>query len=425
VGTHVFRRVGRRRGGLIAALATALVVLGGAGPASAAKLYLGLGDSVGAGVGASPGHSYFDLYCSYLESAAGGSAVDQCVNESQSGATTQSALDGGMVDRAVSDIESSTSTPVVTIVLGGNDLLGSPGCQPITGSGCPFRSNAAAILDRLQTALAARPGPHVIKWLEYYNPNHDNPDGSPSNDASTANLLLGSDLVVGDCSTDTPDEIGLNDAIACVSAEKGAIGVDAYDPFQTACAPPVDCFSDPVHPNDTGYSLIFDAFRDAAGPPPAPPSAPPPSSAPPPPTTGTTPPPHATIATISALSESKHAFVPSHRHFKGGTVFSLRLDQPAKITLSIERLAAGRLIHHRCRPNRPRLARKPRCTRTIPVAELHKQGRPGLNKLAFDGRVHGRGLRPGSYLAAVSAADSAGTSASQHLRFTINRPRVR
>lgn len=420
--THVFRTVGRRRGGLIAALVTALVVLGGAGPASAAKLYLGLGDSVGAGVGASPGHSYFDLYCSYLESAAGGSAVDQCLNESQSGATTQSALDGGMVDKAVSDIESSTSTPVVTIVLGGNDLLGSPGCQPITGSGCPFRSNAAAILDRLQTALAAQPGPHAIEWLEYYNPNHDNPYGNPSDDASSAKLLLGSDLVVGECSTDTPDEIGLNDAIACVSAEKGAIGVDAYDPFQTACAPPADCFSDGLHPNDTGYSLIFDAFRDAAAPPPpVPPSAPPPS----PSTTGATPPPNATIATISGLSESKKAFVPSHRHFKGGTVFSLRLDQPAKITLSIERLAAGRLIHHVCRPNRPGLAHKPRCTRTIPVAELHKQGRPGLNRLAFDGRVHGRGLRPGSYLATVSAADPAGTSPAKGLRFTISRPRAR
>ncbi|HEY2260232.1 MAG TPA: SGNH/GDSL hydrolase family protein [Solirubrobacteraceae bacterium] len=420
--THIFRGVGRRRGGLIAALVTALVVLAGAGPASAAKLYLALGDSVGAGFGASPGHSYFDLYCSYLESAAGSAAVDQCVNESQSGTTTQSALDGGMVDQAVSDIQSSTDAPVVTIILGGNDLLGSPGCQPITGPDCPFMANAATILDRLESALATHPGPHVIKWLEYYNANHDNPFGDSPEDASTAGLLLGSDLAIGDCAG-TPDQIGLNDAINCISIEKGAVPVDAYDPFQSSCAPPVVCFHDGLHPNDTGYGLIFNAFRDASASPVAP--IPPPASAPPPPAAGTPPPPPATLATISALSVSNKAFVPSHRHFKGGTVFSLRLDQPAKITVFIARLAAGRRIHHRCRPNHPHLAGRPRCTRAIPIVELRKQGHSGLNRVRFDGRVHGRGLRPGRYLATVSATDSAGVSPARELRFTISRPHAR
>ncbi len=385
-------------------MVTALVALAGAGPASAAKLYLSLGDSVGAGFGASPGHSYFDLYCSYLESAAGGAMVDQCINESLSGATTQSALDGGMLDRAVSDIQSSTDTPVVTIILGGNDLLSSPGCEPITGPGCPFRANAATILDRLQTALGAQPGPHMVEWLEYYNSNHDNPFGDASEDAGSAGLLLGSDLVIGDCSTEATDEIGLNDAINCVTREKGAIPVDAYDPFQSGCAT-VGCFSDALHPNDTGYGLIFDAFRDAAS-----------SSVAP-------PPPKATRATISAVAESKRAFVPSHRHFKGGTVFSLRLDEPAKLTVAIERLTTGRLVAHRCRPIRPHLPGEPRCPRTIPVVKLTEPGNPGRNTLFFDGRVHGRALAPGRYLATISAANSAGTSTAEHLHFRVRRPR--
>ncbi len=197
--THHLRGVVRRRSALIGTVVAALVALAGPAPAAADSTYVALGDSVGAGFGASPGHSYFDLYCAYLESAAGGSMVDKCVNESQSGATTQSALDGGMVDQAVTDIESSSNTPVVTIILGGNDLLGSPGCQPITGSGCPFTANAGVILDRLDAALSTRPGPHVIEWLEYYNPNHDNPFGNASQDASSAGLLLGSDLAIGDC----------------------------------------------------------------------------------------------------------------------------------------------------------------------------------------------------------------------------------
>jgi lysophospholipase L1-like esterase len=383
---------------VIAVLMAALVAVAGPARASAATPYVALGDSVGAGLGASPGHSYFDLYCSYLESPAGGSVANKCINESQVGATTQSALGGGMVDRAVSDIESSTDTPIVTIILGGNDLLGYPGCQPITGAACPFMANARTILDRLKTALGTHPGPHAIKWLEYYNPNHDNPFGMSGNDSSTASRLLGDDLAIGDCSSDTTTAIGLNDAIHCASQEKGATAVDAYAPFQSACAT-VACFSDSLHANDTGYALIFDAFRDAA----------------------TTPQP--ALATIAALAESRRAFRPSHRHFKGGTVFSLRLDQPATITVALHRLAAGRLRHHRCLPQTPHVVKKPRCTRAIPLIRLSKQGHSGVNTLFFNGRVHGRALAPGHYLALVSATDPAGTSAAKRLRFTVLRPR--
>jgi hypothetical protein len=61
------------------------LVAGWASPAgaSAARFYVAVGDSVGAGFGASSGHSAFDLYCAYLESAAGGSVLDQCINKWQ------------------------------------------------------------------------------------------------------------------------------------------------------------------------------------------------------------------------------------------------------------------------------------------------------------------------------------------------------
>jgi hypothetical protein len=101
----------------------------------------------------------------------------------------------------------------------------------------------------------------VIRWLEYYNPNHDNPAGSASADDMTAGLLLGQDLTLTDCASVDLGLIGLNDAINCIAKEKGATPVDAYTPFQSACAT-MDCFSDALHPNDNGYGLIFDALRD-------------------------------------------------------------------------------------------------------------------------------------------------------------------
>jgi hypothetical protein len=72
----------RRCGTLICALVAVAVALPSPAAASAARLYVAVGDSVGAGFGATSGQSYFDLYCAYLESAAAGSLVDQCVNES-------------------------------------------------------------------------------------------------------------------------------------------------------------------------------------------------------------------------------------------------------------------------------------------------------------------------------------------------------
>src|SRR5436190_12316408 len=242
MGRH--NRVRRRthRVLMIVALVVVAVALPSPGSASAARLYVAVGDSVGAGYGATPGHSYFDLYCAYLKSAAAGSRVDQCVNESIGGLTSQSALDDGTIQSAVNDITASTDTPVVTVVLGGNDLIFLPGCQLVTGTGCNFIDNMRAILDQLAAALATHPGAHVIKWLEYYNANHNNPFGDPSADQSTAAALLGTDLVITDCSSNDLTLIGLNDAINCIAQEKGATPVDAYTPFQNNCANQ-DCFS--------------------------------------------------------------------------------------------------------------------------------------------------------------------------------------
>ena len=261
MGAHNRRlAVGSRRW-LLGALLGVAIALAGPGTALAARLYVAVGDSVGAGLGATPNHSYFDRYCAYLQSAG---RVDQCVNESQAALTTQTALSNGVLARTINDIAGSSDTPVVTVILGGNDLIG-PGCEPITVAGCPFDSNMGTILLKLETALAAHPGPHYIQWLEYYNPNHDNPFGASSQDAATASLLLGSDVALSECSSPDIGRFGLNDEINCIAQRYGATPVDAYAPFQANCGPTTNCFSDSLHPNDTGYGLIFDAFRDTPG----------------------------------------------------------------------------------------------------------------------------------------------------------------
>jgi len=107
-------------------------------------------------MGATSGHSFFDLYCAYLESPAGGSRVDRCVNDSFPGLSSQGAL-AQQVQKVVSDINGSADTPVVTVDLGGIDLLSTPGCQPITGPSCNFIHNMRAILDQIETALATHP----------------------------------------------------------------------------------------------------------------------------------------------------------------------------------------------------------------------------------------------------------------------------
>ena len=392
---------------LLGALVAAAVAFLSPATAAAARLYVAVGDSVGAGFGATAGHSAFDLYCAYLKSAAGGSLVDQCTNESVPGLTTQAALDGGAIQKVVNDIHASTDTPVVTVVLGGNDLLGATGCQPITGPNCPFIHNMRTILDRLETALSGKPGPHVIQWLEYYNPNHDNPFGNPSADQSTAELELGDDLALTPCSSHDLSLIGLNDAINCIAHEKGATPIDAYTPFQSSCTSN-DCFSDSLHPNDKGYGLIFNALSGTPG-------RPVPTTAPPDGTWPTEPRP----AVLSALAESRKVFAPIGPRHKRGTVFSFRLDRSAAVTIEIARQVLGRRVGRTCVRPGFRLRHKPRCTRTILMASLREQGRAGLNKIEFSGRVHGRDLTPGSYVAVFTVTDGTRTSTPRRLDFRI------
>jgi hypothetical protein len=137
----------------------------------------------------------------------------------------------------------------------------------------------------------------------------------------------------------------------------------------------------------------------------------------------------AVLATISALSQTHPVFVvrPSSTPLVGrtavrhprGTTFSFRLNQPAVVTVRIQRKLPGRRVGRVCKPPTPRLRHRPRCTRLVTKAILRRTARVGLNKIAFTGRIRGRALAPGRYRAAFTAANTAGTSPTHALSFTI------
>jgi hypothetical protein len=135
-------------------------------------------------------------------------------------------------------------------------------------------------------------------------------------------------------------------------------------------------------------------------------------------------------ANLSSLGETNSVFAvgPSStpltgqtaakRHSKG-TVFSFRLDLPATVKIVINTNSRGRRVHRSCKPDTPRLRRKPRCNRRLTIATLTRSGHNGVNRVRFTGRIGAIALKPGRYTAVFTAIDAAGTSAPQSLSFTI------
>jgi hypothetical protein len=135
-------------------------------------------------------------------------------------------------------------------------------------------------------------------------------------------------------------------------------------------------------------------------------------------------------ATISTLGESRSTFTvgPSPTPLTGhtsatrhrqGTTFSFRLDQPATVKIVIKTRSRGRRVGRTCRPEGPKLKRRPRCTRTLTIATLTRTANGGPNKVEFSGRVGGNALKPARYQAVFTAIDAAGASAPSTLGFTI------
>ena len=106
-----------------------------------------------------------------------------------------------------------------------------------------------------------------------------------------------------------------------------------------------------------------------------------------------------------------------------GTRISYRLNEPARVTVRVQR------FRHLSRACRRRVARRSRhrtgtrCRRWIAVkGRVSKAAPAGASSVRFSGRLKGRALRPGAYRFVIRARDRAGNvSAPERPRFRIVR----
>jgi len=264
--------------------AIAVLILMGTITASASAsrqqptVYLALGDSLAWGDGASvPDHTgYVPRLAGYFSGGAHGDA-DQLVNLAIRGETTDSFL-AGQLGQALAVInDPNTDVRVVTISIGGNDLLNllneptdpcvqdptSPTCQSLLFAALQnTAANYPVILGALQAALANDPGTEKVFVMTLYNPF----GGTGSlYEIPVDNALLGLDGTV-DCSAlRNPLNVGLDDIMGCTALAAGGIMVDGYAAIgDNALA--LTHIGDPgfnIHPNDDGYAALAQAHREA------------------------------------------------------------------------------------------------------------------------------------------------------------------
>jgi 6-phosphogluconolactonase (cycloisomerase 2 family) len=95
------------------------------------------------------------------------------------------------------------------------------------------------------------------------------------------------------------------------------------------------------------------------------------------------------------------------------TTFRYRLSEAARVRFALKRRAVRR---------RGRGCRKQRCIRFKAAGALSQRGKTGRNRKRFNGRLSGRGLRPGFYRATLRAVDAAGNrSRARQVTFRIVR----
>ena len=281
-----------RRFSILVSIALALTI---AAPTVAANsnngvdthtVYLALGDSLAVGDGASDmaTTAYVPMMADYFAGTPHGGAK-QAVNLAIGGETTGSFLAGQLTAALGVIADPATDVRMVTISLGGNDLLdllnettdpcvinpGSGDCQALLLAALVgVNGNYPNVMGALATALAQDPGAEKIFVLTVYNAFGGL--GEPYEEPVDA-ALLGADSAV-DCAAAAanPFNAGLDDLITCTSlgveAAFAGLGIDVVMVDGYAIiddnALALTHIGDPgfnIHPNDLGYAAIAEAHR--------------------------------------------------------------------------------------------------------------------------------------------------------------------
>ena len=246
---------------------------------SLAGTYLALGDSLAGGVGASDPNrlGYVVLLFERLNVPGGvaGIAANRLANVAVGGETSSSFIEGGQLATAVRLIaEAEPPVSLVTLDIGGNDLLRLLNTEPCTSAPASaecgdlvnvtldaFAENAARILGDLRRALDEADSAAPLAVMTYFNPFSGTDD---LYEAAADRALLGADGRA-DCETarQTPGARGMNDIIACLAEEHGAVLVDVEPLFAGLGLELTHIGSQDIHGNDTGYAVIANAFAEA------------------------------------------------------------------------------------------------------------------------------------------------------------------
>ena len=141
-----------------------------------------------------------------------------------------------------------------------------------------------------------------------------------------------------------------------------------------------------------------------------------------------TPPRDVTAPAFASLRMTNRTFAVNPKggaqaaRARKGTAFVYTLSEPARVTVAIERKAAGRRSGAGCVKETKRTRRGRRCTRWVPAGSFSQDGTAGANDKGWAGKVGSRALKPGAYRASVVATDTAGNrSAARRLSFRIVR----
>lgn len=235
-------------------------------------MYIALGDSLSAGVGASDPAA--TAFVPLLHQRLGEGF--ELLNLGHSGDTSQQLLDHGHLEQAIAEIQArngdddpDNDVRLVTLEIGGNDLL-DLFFELILSGTCPSLQvslEKPECVDALDTTLREY-GPNLESALSRLQ--EADPD-VPIVLITLYNLFSGSVVPVfaelaelsmeGIPDTSFPE--GMNDIMRAQVEGSDVILVDIYPLFEGRA--PELIASDFIHPNDEGYRVIAEAIIDALG----------------------------------------------------------------------------------------------------------------------------------------------------------------
>jgi lysophospholipase L1-like esterase len=240
----------------------------------AAGIHLALGDSLAVGAGATQPErlGYVGRLFDALSQSDGDPRLTALRNLAVGGETSTSMIRDGQLAAALESIRTADpAVALVTIDIGGNDLLRllgteacasapqGPECQQLLAlTLVDFEANYRLIVGELTMALDDHAPDARLAVMTYFNPF----SGTEASYEAAADLaLLGTDSRL-DCEADESAARGMNDMIACIGEDLGAVAVDIQPLFAELGLELTHIGSEDIHANDRGYEVITEAFLE-------------------------------------------------------------------------------------------------------------------------------------------------------------------